>query len=158
MLDINLFREQPDLVRDALRKRQMDPEPVDQVLALDEQRRVTAVGKRLATEVVLLCAAHRGRALRGVAEERGDLGRDTVAARVDGQVYDLHTPIPEGAAEVAPIGAHDADALAIIRHSSAHVMADAVQRLFPGTKVAFGPEWAVGYTPVPDVTGDGNTA
>jgi seryl-tRNA synthetase len=39
MLDINLFREQPDLVRDALRKRQMDPEPVDQVLALDEQRR-----------------------------------------------------------------------------------------------------------------------
>lgn len=39
MLDINLFREQPDLVREALRKRQMDPEPVDQVLALDEQRR-----------------------------------------------------------------------------------------------------------------------
>lgn len=39
MLDINLFREQPDLVRDALRKRQVDPEPVDQILALDEQRR-----------------------------------------------------------------------------------------------------------------------
>jgi seryl-tRNA synthetase len=39
MLDINLFREQPDLVREALRKRQMDLEPVDQVLTLDEQRR-----------------------------------------------------------------------------------------------------------------------
>ena len=39
MLDINLFREQPDLVREALRKRQMDLESVDQVLALDEQRR-----------------------------------------------------------------------------------------------------------------------
>lgn len=39
MLDINLFREQPDLVREALRKRQMDSEPVDQVLTLDEQRR-----------------------------------------------------------------------------------------------------------------------
>jgi seryl-tRNA synthetase len=39
MLDINLFREQPDLVRGALRKRQMDPEWVDQVLTLDEQRR-----------------------------------------------------------------------------------------------------------------------
>jgi seryl-tRNA synthetase len=39
MLDINLFREQPDLVREALRKRQLDPEPVNQVLALDEQRR-----------------------------------------------------------------------------------------------------------------------
>jgi seryl-tRNA synthetase len=39
MLDINLIREKPDLVREALRKRQLDPEPVDQVLKLDEQRR-----------------------------------------------------------------------------------------------------------------------
>ena len=82
---------------------------------------------------------------REALEERGALGNDTVAARVDGKVYDLHTPIPEGAAEVKPIGAHDADALAIIRHSSAHVMADAVQRLFPGTKVAFGPATEDGF-------------
>lgn len=40
MLDINLIRENPDQVREALRKRQMPPEPVDQVLDLDEQRRV----------------------------------------------------------------------------------------------------------------------
>jgi seryl-tRNA synthetase len=39
MLDINIVREQPDLVRQALRKRQIDPEPVDRLLALDEQRR-----------------------------------------------------------------------------------------------------------------------
>ena len=39
MLDINLIRENPDIVRDALRKRQIDPEPVDQVLKLDQQRR-----------------------------------------------------------------------------------------------------------------------
>jgi seryl-tRNA synthetase len=39
MLDINLIREKPDLVREALRKRQLDPGPVDQVLDLDEQRR-----------------------------------------------------------------------------------------------------------------------
>jgi seryl-tRNA synthetase len=39
VLDINLIRENPDLVREALRKRQNDPEPVDQVLKLDEQRR-----------------------------------------------------------------------------------------------------------------------
>jgi len=39
VLDINLIREKPDLVREALRKRQLDPEPVDQVLELDEQRR-----------------------------------------------------------------------------------------------------------------------
>ena len=39
MLDINLIREKPDLVREAFRKRQLDPGPVDQVLELDEQRR-----------------------------------------------------------------------------------------------------------------------
>lgn len=39
MLDINLFREQPELVREALTKRREDPAPVDQVLELDERRR-----------------------------------------------------------------------------------------------------------------------
>jgi seryl-tRNA synthetase len=40
VLDINLIREYPDIVRDALHKRQADPEPVDQVLKLDEERRI----------------------------------------------------------------------------------------------------------------------
>jgi len=39
MLDINLFRENPDQVRQALVRRQLDPAPVDEVLALDEERR-----------------------------------------------------------------------------------------------------------------------
>jgi len=39
VLDINLIRENPDIVRDALRKRQADPQPVDQVLKLDDERR-----------------------------------------------------------------------------------------------------------------------
>src|SRR5512139_4050944 len=39
MLDINILREQPEVVRQALRDRQMDPGPVDGILALDEQRR-----------------------------------------------------------------------------------------------------------------------
>lgn len=39
MLDINLFREQPEVVRAAMRKRQLDPEPVDRVIDLDERRR-----------------------------------------------------------------------------------------------------------------------
>jgi seryl-tRNA synthetase len=39
MLDLNLIREQPDKVRTAMRKRQMDESTVDRVLALDEQRR-----------------------------------------------------------------------------------------------------------------------
>jgi len=85
------------------------------------------------------------RTARELLEERGALGKDTVAARVDGKLYDLMTPLPEGVSEVKPIGAHDSDALAVIRHSSAHVMADAVQRLFPGTKVAFGPATEDGF-------------
>jgi threonyl-tRNA synthetase len=79
---------------------------------------------------------------RQALESKGTLTPDTVAARVtiDGAtvVKDLMTPIPE-AAEVTPVRVQDPAALPIIRHSSAHVMADAVQKLFPGTKVAFGP-------------------
>ena len=40
MLDINLIREKPDLVRTALKNRQMDLSPVDDILRLDEKRRV----------------------------------------------------------------------------------------------------------------------
>ena len=49
------------------------------------------------------------------------------------------------AADLTPIHAKDADGLAVIRHSTAHVMADAVQRLFPGTKVTIGPAIEDGF-------------
>jgi seryl-tRNA synthetase len=39
MLDINLIREKPDLVRAALKNRQMDASPIDSILSLDEKRR-----------------------------------------------------------------------------------------------------------------------
>src|SRR5690554_6202569 len=83
--------------------------------------------------------AMHGVTARERLEALGKLQGDTVAAKVDGRVYDLHTPIPEDAREIEPIRVNDPEALPIIRHSTAHVMADAVQRLFPGTKVAFGP-------------------
>lgn len=82
-------------------------------------------------------------------KERGAIIKDMVAAHliVDGQepkVIDLHTTVPDTAQLVAFDTKHP-DALAVIRHSSAHVMADAVQRLFPGTKVAFGPATESGF-------------
>ncbi|MFW6050199.1 MAG: threonine--tRNA ligase [Myxococcota bacterium] len=89
--------------------------------------------------------ARRPPTARHVLEEQGRLTADVVAARVDGSVYDLHTPLPPGERRVEPIRAGDPDALPIIRHSSAHVMADAVQRLFPEAKVAFGPATENGF-------------
>jgi threonyl-tRNA synthetase len=74
----------------------------------------------------------------------GTLHRDTVAARVAGRLIDLMTALPEGAAPT-PVSARDADALHVLRHSAAHVMADAVQRLFPGTKVTIGPAIDSGF-------------
>jgi seryl-tRNA synthetase len=43
MLDINLIREKPDLVRKALRDRQADPAPVDSILQADEKRRTLLI-------------------------------------------------------------------------------------------------------------------
>ena len=75
------------------------------------------------------------------------LGGDVVAARVGGKVLDLHTPLPLGtdAAAVQAIRGDDPAALEVIRHSAAHVMADAVQRLFPGTQVTIGPSIEDGF-------------
>jgi threonyl-tRNA synthetase len=69
-----------------------------------------------------------------------------VGAKVDGKLVDVHTPIvrAEGT-RIEPVRNNDADGLKIIRHSAAHVMADAVQRLFPGTKVTIGPSTAAGF-------------
>jgi threonyl-tRNA synthetase len=76
--------------------------------------------------------------------EAGALKRDTVGARVDGQLLDLCTQLPEGA-EPEPIALGDEEALHLVRHSAAHVMADAVQRLFPATKVTIGPSIESGF-------------
>lgn len=79
------------------------------------------------------------RTARDVLVELEKLDKQVVAAHVDGTLVDLHAPISADAQKVKAVRADHPDALALIRHSSAHVMADAVQRLFPGTKVAFGP-------------------
>jgi threonyl-tRNA synthetase len=69
-----------------------------------------------------------------------------IGAKIGSKVIDLQTPIaPEAANDAKPIRTTDPDGLAIIRHSTAHVMADAVQRLFPGTKVTFGPSTDAGF-------------
>jgi threonyl-tRNA synthetase len=81
---------------------------------------------------------------REILAAQGRLSPDVVAVRVDGRVVDLHTPVGEPA-QLDPITIRDPEALPVIRHSSAHVMADAVQRLYPGTKVTFGPAVENGF-------------
>ncbi|MBZ0274247.1 threonine--tRNA ligase [bacterium] len=67
-----------------------------------------------------------------------------VAARVDGDLVDFHTPLSHGGT-VEFIEADQPEALPIIRHSTSHVMAEAVQTLFPGTKVTIGPAIENGF-------------
>ena len=84
--------------------------------------------------------------LREILAEAMASDKTIVGAKVNGKLYDVHTPIelPEGAA-IEPIRAGDPDGLRIIRHSAAHIMADAVERLFPGTKGTIGPATTAGF-------------
>ena len=66
------------------------------------------------------------------------LAKKALAAKVDGELYDLTRPL-EGDAELALITAKDPEGLELIRHDAAHVLAQAVQELFPGTQVTIGP-------------------
>ncbi len=80
-----------------------------------------------------------------VAEAIGPgLARAALAMKLDGVVVDLATPI-ERDASVVFITRLDPDALQLIRHDAAHVLAEAVQELFPGTQVTIGPAIEDGF-------------
>ena len=66
------------------------------------------------------------------------LAKDAVAGKVDGKVVDVYTPVREGA-KVEIITAKSEAGIDTIRHSTAHLMAMAVQELYPGTQVTIGP-------------------
>ena len=72
----------------------------------------------------------------GASLYRGDTS--VVAVRVDGEPRDLERPLPDGAV-VEPITLDSQDGLDILRHSATHVMAQAVQELFPGVNLGIGP-------------------
>ena len=72
------------------------------------------------------------------------LGPEAIAAKVDGELRDLSF-VPEGDVSVEPVEPASDDGLRILRHSAAHVLAQAVCRLWPGTKYAIGPAIADGF-------------
>ena len=80
-----------------------------------------------------------------VAEAIGPgLARAALVMKLDGKLVDMSTPI-EADANVAFITRRDEDALELIRHDCAHVLAEAVQELFPGTQVTIGPSIENGF-------------
>ena len=80
-----------------------------------------------------------------IAKDLSDgLARVACAGEVNGEVVDLRTVV-ENDAEVNILTAKDEAGLAALRHTASHVMAQAVKRLYPNTKLAIGPSIADGF-------------
>jgi threonyl-tRNA synthetase len=75
------------------------------------------------------------------------LAEQAVLVRVDGRVQDVRLPLADGdkIQFLTTRDKHDPDALAVLRHSSAHLLAEAVRRLYPGVKIAIGPPIENGF-------------
>lgn len=72
------------------------------------------------------------------------LAKACVAVKIDGALSDLSLPIAQDAA-IALVKREDNEALGMIRHDCAHILAEAVQTLFPGTQVTIGPNVENGF-------------
>ena len=66
------------------------------------------------------------------------LAKAALAVRINGEMKDLLLPLTENT-NLAIVTRKDPDALELLRHDAAHVLAEAVQELFPGTQVTIGP-------------------
>ncbi len=85
-------------------------------------------------------------ALDVAAEIGPGLAKAAVVAEVDGAMIDLHAPLPnDGEVELRLLTKRDREALDVLRHSCAHVMAQAVMRLYEGVQLAFGPFTETGF-------------
>jgi threonyl-tRNA synthetase len=86
-----------------------------------------------------------GSTARQVAESIGPgLARAALAAKVNGEIRDLDRPI-ESDASLAILTDRDPEALELLRHSSAHILATAVRELFPNAGIGFGPPIEDGF-------------
>ena len=88
-----------------------------------------------------------GTTIVDVAYQIGDgLGKATVGGRLDGdrEIRDLRTPISADCS-LDLVTANSNDGLEVIRHSAAHIMADAICRLWPDAKLAIGPSIKDGF-------------
>src|SRR5918992_3757991 len=80
-----------------------------------------------------------GMSARDVAERIGPrLARDTVVAKLDGRLVDLDAPL-DGGGQFEVVTTDSAEGLEVLRHSTAHAMAQAILELYPGSKLTIGP-------------------
>ena len=119
MLDLKLIREDPELIREALYKRQMETDVVDQVLMLDEQRRMliidveakkaqrNAVSKEIGRMKDQASRQQKIDSMRGLGEEIDAL--DAKLAQVESQLHDLVAGIPNIPDPDVPFGTSDKD-------------------------------------------------
>jgi seryl-tRNA synthetase len=114
MLDLNLLREQPDLVRKSLADRQMDPGPVDQILALDEQRR-ELIQKTEALKAERNTVSREIGRMKDPAERQAKIdamrtvgdqisGLDEELRTVENQLNEILSGIPNIPDEITPYG------------------------------------------------------
>lgn len=73
------------------------------------------------------------------------LAKAAIAARVDGELRDINRPFERDAQLALVTSRDEADALELARHDFAHILAEAVQELFPGTQITFGPATDDGF-------------
>jgi threonyl-tRNA synthetase len=73
------------------------------------------------------------------------LAKAALAAKIDGEIVDLSRPIDRDSALALVTARDETDALELARHDFAHVLAEAVQGLFPGTQITFGPSTDDGF-------------
>jgi len=87
-----------------------------------------------------------GSTVKELAESIGrGLAKAAIVARVDDRLVDLSYKLPPGEHRVSIVTDRDPDALMVLRHSTAHVMAEAIQRLWPDAKLAYGPPLENGF-------------
>ena len=73
------------------------------------------------------------------------LAKAALAARIDGELVDLTRPFPGDCTAALVTSRDEAEALELARHDYAHVLAEAVQALWPGTQITFGPSTDDGF-------------
>jgi threonyl-tRNA synthetase len=94
------------------------------------------------TQLELADGATGADAARAIGE---GLARAALGVRVDGELRDLSAPLPDGAGIEIVTARDGEDALWLVRHDAAHVLATAVMELYPGVKISIGPPIEDGF-------------